>query len=170
MANDNVSHFPKIKQTPEEAAIAYYSRHGVKDGSGVKTVDLISGLRILRNEEGLWLDFKSPDGLLASVHMDMIGPQGHSNSIVQKTINAWCESFVEDQDYPPANDHIERLKKEISELHTKLVALDTFVQKNQKYKELPGSQQLWMRSQYYHMEEYHKCLLVRYDYLTLPKA
>lgn len=104
MNNNNVVSIDDAKKnqpmTDAEAqafAIAYFSRHGSAKGRGtVLILTLEKGLNIVRNEDGLWLDFATKDGLSAMIHMDMIGPQGHKTSVIQQCIDTWQKEFVED--------------------------------------------------------------------------
>lgn len=92
-----ISIFQKLEQRrQQEEAIAYFSRHGTKDGT-LHKVMLLPGLSIVRNKDGIWLDFGEV-GEGCMVHFDMMGPQGHKDSPVQKAIDAWCKDFVERDD------------------------------------------------------------------------
>lgn len=87
----------ELHQTEQEQAIAYFSRHGRKDGLFSK-VFLLNGLTLVRNKDGMWLDFGADGEPQAMVHFDMMGPQGHPGSPVQMAIDAWCKNFAEKDD------------------------------------------------------------------------
>lgn len=83
---DNIFKMPEKAMTEQEKAMQYFRRHAGPPFN----VQLCPGLVLVRDNDGLWLDFSTTSGLTARVHMDMIGPQGHKDSIIQKAIDQWC--------------------------------------------------------------------------------